>query len=213
MSGCGVKDGSEIHEVVSTCIGVSMNGAQYKCFAPDIQQSHVVNHSDGTVAEEQRNVLVESARISRGDIQDLSQLSASKFDALIIPGGFGAAKNLSNFAEKGAEFSVLPDLERVMTEFHKAKKPIGLCCISPVLAAKVFPGVSVTIGQDEETSKVISSLNSKNVVKKVEEVEVDKTNLIVTTPAYMENEPIHKIFTGITNMVKNVLVLTKKEEL
>uniref|UniRef100_A0A6B2LG34 DJ-1/PfpI domain-containing protein n=1 Tax=Arcella intermedia TaxID=1963864 RepID=A0A6B2LG34_9EUKA len=214
MSGCGVQDGSEIHEAVSAMIGVSMTGAQYKCFAPNIPYRHVINHAKGEVAQgESRNVLVESARISRGDITDLSQLDSTKFDALIIPGGYGAAKNLCDFAEKQADFTINPDLVKVMKDFHSEKKPIGLCCISPVIAAKVFPGSSVTIGSDEGTAKAITALSSKNVPKKVDEVHIDKVNLLITTPAYMAPDPpIHKVYEGVVKMVKNVLQLTKEEE-
>jgi len=215
LSGCGVHDGTEIHEAVSALISVSTTGAQYKCFAPNIDQLHVINHVVGQVAEgEKRNVLVESARISRGEISDLAHLSSKLFDALIIPGGFGVAKNLSTYATQQENMTVLPDLERVLKEFHAEKKPIGLSCISPVIAAKVFPGCTVTIGNDAETVKVITALGSKNVTKKVDEVQIDKENLLVTTPAYMiQQQPIHKIYEGVTRMVKNVMQLTREEDL
>jgi len=151
-----------------------------------------------------------SARIARGKVSPLSSLSVSNFDAIIFPGGFGAAKNLSDWATDGAKMKVLPEVEKVLKEFHEAKKPIGLCCISPVIGAKVFPGCQVTIGNDPETAKGISQMGSTNVSKTVEEVEIDTKNIIVTTPAYMYDAPPHQVRNGITKLVKNVLSLIKE---
>lgn len=211
LSGCGVFDGSEIHEAVSVLIHLSRAGAKYDCFAPDAEQMHVVNHLTGQPTNERRNVLVESARIARGKIRPLAKLRAADYDAVIFPGGFGAAKNLCSFATKGAECDVSPDAARVVREFHAAGKPVGMCCIAPVIAAKVLgtkaggPGVSVTIGSDEAAAGAIAAMGSRNVVKPVDQALVDETNKLVTSPAYMYDAPVHAVFEGIGAMVEQVL--------
>lgn len=212
LSGCGVFDGSEIHEAVCVLLHLSRAGAHAECFAPDAPQMHVVNHLTGQPAPgETRNVLVESARIARGKVRPLAQLRAQDFDAVIFPGGFGAAKNLCDFATKGAACAVSPEVEKVVKAFHGAGKPVGMCCIAPVLAAKVLgkgsggPGVSVTIGSDEGTASAIASMGSRNVVKKVTEALVDERNHLVTAPAYMYDAPIHAVYDGIGEMVASVL--------
>ncbi|TGZ74941.1 hypothetical protein CRM22_000656 [Opisthorchis felineus] len=146
LHGCGVYDGTEIHEATSMLIHLSKLNVKVSLFAPNINQMHVVNHLDGSVMNETRNVLVESARIARGNVSPLSELHVRNFDALLIPGGFGVAKNLSNFAEKNAECTVIRDVELCLKDFLQAQKPIGLCCIAPVLAAKCCPGAELTMG-------------------------------------------------------------------
>lgn len=152
LSGCGVNDGSEITESVSMLIAISKYGGTFDCFAPDKEQSDVVDHVKGKPVGGSRNVMIEASRIARGNIKDVTQLVANNYDAIFMPGGFGAAKNLSDFATKGVDMSVIPELEKILKEFHSSKKPIGLCCISPVLAARVFgskkggPGVQLTLG-------------------------------------------------------------------
>jgi enhancing lycopene biosynthesis protein 2 len=211
LSGCGVFDGSEIHESVSLLLGLAQAGAKVKCFAPNIKQAHVINHLTQTPTDESRNVLEESARIARGNIEDIKDLNVDHYDAAFFPGGFGAAKNLSNFAFTEADYTVIPEIEAVLKKFHESKKPIGLCCISPVLAAKVFPNCKVTIGSDEGTAGRITSAGSTNVNKNVEEVCIDKDNLLVTTPAYMCDTTLDKIFEGIQRMVNNVLQLAPEK--
>ncbi|KAM3934333.1 glutamine amidotransferase-like class 1 domain-containing protein 3, mitochondrial [Leptodactylus fuscus] len=219
LSGCGVYDGTEIHEASAILVHLSRAGAEVKMFAPDIPQMHVIDHSKGEASQESRNVLVESARIARGDITALSQLKAQDHDAVIFPGGFGAAKNLSSFAVDGESCCVHDDVQRVLKDFSTAKKPIGLCCIAPVLAAKVIPGVEVTVGQEEEqggkwpyagTAKAIQALGAKHCAKEVHEIHVDRTCKVVTTPAFMGHVPLHKIFDGIGAMVSAVVKLTGK---
>lgn len=213
LAGCGRGDGSEIHEAVSCLIHLSRLGAEYRCFAPDTPQADVVNHATGKPAPgEKRNCLVEAARISRGEISPLAGLDPAKFDAVVFPGGFGAAKNLCTFAKDGAECRVIAEVERVLNEFHTAGKPIGLCCIAPVLAAKVFgtahggPGCMVTIGDDAGTTAAISEMGSRNVVKKVTEAVVDEKNRVVTSPAYMYGDARpHEVFQGIGAMIEETL--------
>ncbi|XP_071988268.1 putative glutamine amidotransferase-like class 1 domain-containing protein 3B, mitochondrial [Engystomops pustulosus] len=219
LSGCGVYDGTEIHEASAILVHLSRAGAQVKMFAPDIPQMHVIDHSKGEPVSESRNVLAESARIARGDVAALSQLNAQDHDAVIFPGGFGAAKNLSSFAVDGESCRVHDDVQRVIKEFNKSKKPIGLCCIAPVLAARVLPGVEVTVGQEDEqggkwpyagTTKAIQALGGKHCAKEVHEVHVDRTSRVVTTPAFMAHAPLHNIFDGIGAMVSAVIKLTGK---
>lgn len=219
LSGCGVYDGSEIHEASACMVHLSWAKADVAVFAPDISQLHVVNHVTGAPVEgETRNVLVESARIARGKISPLSELKASGFDAVVFPGGFGAAKNLSTFAVDGVKMTVNDDVERVLKDFHSSKKPIGMCCISPVLAAKVLPGCELTVGHDSEeggrypyaaTAVAIKQLRAKHINKTVTEFHVDEKNRVVTTPAFMSESPLHEIFDGIGAMVTNLLKLVK----
>lgn len=220
LSGCGVYDGTEIHEASAILVHLSRGGAEVQMYAPDISQMHVIDHGKGQPAEaESRNVLSESARIARGNITDLAKLSVSNHDAVIFPGGFGAAKNLSTFAVDGPDCTVNKDVERVIKDFHKAGKPIGLCCISPVLAAKLLPGVEVTVGHEEEeggkwpyagTAQAVKALGAKHCVKNVTEAHVDQKNKVVTSPAFMCETQLHFIFDGIGAMVSNVLKLSGK---
>ncbi|XP_053555086.1 putative glutamine amidotransferase-like class 1 domain-containing protein 3B, mitochondrial [Bombina bombina] len=215
LAGCGVYDGSEVHESSAVFVHLSRAGAQVVFFAPNIDQMHVVDHVKGQPTEEKRNVLTESARIARGNIKDLKDMEISEYDALIIPGGFGVAKNLSTWAVKGKDCTVLQAMEVIIRGFHAAKKPIGLCCISPVLAAKILPGCELTVGCDTEcekwphagTADAIKQLGCKHVNKQVSEVHVDEKNKLVTTSAFMCNSPIHEIYDGIGEMVKDVLKL------
>lgn len=217
LSGCGVFDGSEIHEAVSILIHLSRAGAAYECFAPDIAQAHVVNHlTQSPEAGPKRNVLVESARIARGAIKPLEQLDVSKFDAAFFPGGFGAAKNLCDFAFKGAECAVEPQVERVIKAFHAAGKPVGLCCIAPVIAARVLgtkkngPGVTVTIGQDPGTAGAIGAMGAKHQERAVTQACIDESQRVVTAPAYMYDAPVHAVYEGIGAMVESTLGLIRR---
>ncbi len=159
LSGCGVYDGAEIHESVITLLRLDQRGAQVQCFAPNIAQMHVINHLTGEEMPESRNVLVESARIARGEVKDIREAKAEDFDALIVPGGFGVAKNLSNFAVEGANCSVNPDVLALAEAFADACKPVGLICISPALAAKIYgPGVVCTIGSDAGTAAAVEKM-------------------------------------------------------
>lgn len=216
LAGCGRADGSEIQESVSVLIHLARAGARYRCFAPDLPQADVVNHATGQPAAESRNQLVEAARIARGEIDPLGRLDVDAFDAVIFPGGFGAAKNLCTFAEKGAECSVLPEVARVIKGFHAAHKPIGLCCIAPVIAAKVLgtaaggPGCEVTIGADAGVAGAISRMGARNVEKGVREAHTDTANRLVTTPAYMCDAGPDGVFEGIGRMVDGVVALSAK---
>ncbi|XP_051997704.1 glutamine amidotransferase-like class 1 domain-containing protein 3, mitochondrial [Xyrauchen texanus] len=215
LAGCGVFDGSEIHEASAVLVHLSRQQASVKMFAPDVDQMHVVDHLKNSPTEERRNVLMESARLARGDIQDLSQVNVKNLDAIIFPGGFGAAKNLCSWAVQGKDCSVNEQVKTVLQAFHAEKKPIGLCCISPVLAAKVFPGCEVTVGHEKDerypdvpaTAEAITQLGCEHISKHVNEAHVDEKNKIVTTSAFMCKAPLHEIFDGIGVMVQEVLKL------
>ncbi len=205
LSGCGVYDGSEIHESVLTLYAISRQGAHYDCFAPDMPQHHVINHLTGKEMNEKRNVLVESARIVRGNISPLSNYDAKDFDAVIFPGGFGAAKNLSDWAFKGPDAHIHPEVERCIKVTYKAGKPIGALCISPVLLAKVIGDAELTIGNDKATITAIEKTGAKHKETLHGEVVIDRKNKLVTTPCYMLDSTIEQIGTGAENVVKAVL--------
>ena len=203
LSGCGVQDGSEIYETTLTLLRLDQLGIGYRCFAPDIAQHHVVDHRRGEVVEgETRNVLTESARLARGEILPLDELAADEFDAVVLPGGFGAAKNLSTFAEAGAEMQVLDELKEVLEDFHEARKPIGLMCISPVMVPRLLGnGIAVTIGHDPGVSGAISAMGGLHRSCGVEDIVVDFEHRVVTTPAYMLATRISEAATGIFKLV------------
>lgn len=208
LSGCGVYDGSEIHEAVLTMLALDRAGAEIVCAAPDVEQAHVVNHRTGDVAAgEKRNVLVESARIARGKIVDLRELHAGDIDAAIFPGGFGAAKNLSDYAFKGAAMTVRPEVERFIREVHAAKKPLGFVCIAPVLAAKLLGGEqpTLTIGTDAATAGDLEACGARHRNTRVDEVVVDDARRVVTTAAYMLAGRISEAAAGIDKLVHAVL--------
>ena len=205
LSGCGVFDGSEIHEAVLTLLAIDRAGAQAICCAPNIKQAHVINHLTGSESPgEARNVLTEAARIARGKIRDVAGMKAGQIDALIFPGGFGAAKNLCDYAFKGPDCSVNPDVARLAREVHAAGKPIGAVCIAPVLAAKLFGG-KVTIGTDKNTAKDIEKMGAKHVGCPVEDFVVDKRLKLVSTPAYMLAQSIKEAAAGIEKLVHAVI--------
>ena len=207
LSGCGVFDGAEIHEATLSLLAIVKQGASYEIFAPDIKMHHVINHITGEEMEETRNVLVESARIARGQIRNLKQFNPASFDGLLLPGGFGAAKNLSTWAFEGADSSVLPEVEEAITGMVALKKPVGALCISPVILAKVLGKVHLTIGNDESTIDAMESLGAKHVYTTHGEVVVDPDFNLVTTPCYMLDATIDQIAEGVTNLVDAMLKL------
>ncbi|KNH28175.1 isoprenoid biosynthesis glyoxalase ElbB [Pseudomonas sp. MDT1-85] len=213
LSGCGVYDGAEIHESVITLLRLDQRGAQVQCFAPNIAQLHVINHLTGEEMPEARNVLVESARIARGNIKDIREASVEDFDALIVPGGFGSAKNLSNFAVEGAGCSVQPDVLALTEAFAEAGKPVGLICISPALAAKIYgPGVTCTIGNDADTAAAMNKMGATHAECAVTDIVEDKARKLVSTPAYMLAQSISEAASGINKLVDRVLELTHEND-
>lgn len=207
LSGCGVYDGSEIHEAVCSMLAIEQNKGSYTLFAPDKAQAHVINHLTGEVMNESRNVLTEAARIARGKIQNISELNESDFDAILLPGGYGAAKNLSNYAFEGKDMTVDTDVDRILNAFLIANKPIGALCISPVILAKLFQNIRVTIGTDPETIGAIEFFGSKHIETSNEDVIVDTENKIVTGPCYMLNATISEIASNTNKVVKALISL------
>ncbi len=207
LSGCGVYDGSEIHEAVFTLLAIDRNGAEAVCMAPDIDLDEV-DHLAGQPTGAKRNVLVESARIARGKIRNIASVKADELDAIIFPGGFGAAKNLSDFAMKGAGASIQPEVARLLKEMAAARKPIGAICIAPAVVAATLGkdyAPELTIGNDEGTAAAINATGSRHQNCPVTEFVVDSKNRIVTTPAYMLAKRIGETAEGIEKCVKAVI--------
>ena len=201
-------DGSEIHEAVLTLLALERAGAQAVCMAPDKDQLHVVNHLTGKEEPgEKRNVLVEAARIARGNIENLASVSAGDLDALVVPGGFGAAKNLSRFAVDGATGEVDPEVRRLLEEMAAARKPIGLICIAPAIGAQVLgkTGIEVTIGNDAATAAAIESCGARHVTCDVTGIHMDQAHKVISTPAYMLGHNILEVSKGIEKLVQTLV--------
>ncbi len=209
LAGCGVYDGSEIHEAVLTMLFLDRAGADIICMAPNMEQYHVIDHLSGTETSEKRNVLVESARIARGEIKDLKDVQTSDVDAIIIPGGFGAAKNLSDFAINNIQAQVHPEVQRIITDMINSQKPVGAICIAPATLTKAIADKhpEVTIGNDQGTADLIEKMGGKHVVCAVDQIHIDRDKKIVTTPAYMLGPNIKDIAMGIEKLVTEVLAL------
>ncbi|WP_202306137.1 isoprenoid biosynthesis glyoxalase ElbB [Dryocola clanedunensis] len=208
LSGCGVYDGSEIHEAVITLLALARAGAEAVCFAPDKPQADVINHLANEPAIEGRNVLVEAARITRGVIAPLAKADASQLDALIVPGGFGAAKNLSNFASSGTQCLVDSELRRLARELHAQGKPLGFICIAPAMLPKILDmPVRLTIGTDIDLAEMLEEMGAEHVPCPVADIVVDEEHKVVTTPAYMLATRIDEAATGIEKLVSRVLDL------
>ena len=211
--GNGVYDGTETTEAVALLVGLSRLGAEVQVYAPDRPQAHVVNHLKGEEQQQQRNVLEESARIARGAVKDMAELKAENYDALLVPGGFGAAKNLCSFGFFGADMTVHEDFEFVLRDFRKKEKVIGLTCIAPVIAAKVFgdEGVKLTLGGRGPNFPYAGSIDAAAsfgadmVEMDVNEVCTDWSKNIVTSPAYMQGDASpHAVFDGIQSFLQKV---------
>lgn len=208
LSGSGVFDGAEIGEAILTLLHISKQGAQYQCFAPDVEQMHTLNHINGEEIPQTRNVLVEAARIARGEIKPLTELNANDFDALILPGGFGAAKNLSTFATQGENANINDEVKTACQAFAKAAKPAGYMCIAPVIMPAVYGnGVKLTIGNDADTAAAIEKMGGHHLECSVEEIIIDETNKVVSTPAYMLANNLVEAETGIAKLVQATLAM------
>lgn len=208
LSGCGVYDGSEIHEAVITLLAIDRLGAEAVMCAPNVPQMHVVNHLTGEVeAGASRNVLVESARIARGKIRDLAEVRAEELDAVMLPGGFGAAKNLCDFAVKGKDCEVRPEVARLIREVHAQGKPVAAVCIAPAVLAKVLgaEAPSLTIGNDQGTALALEAMGAKHVDCPVREMVVDKGRKLISSPAYMLATRISEAADGIEKTVKALI--------
>ncbi len=207
LAGCGHLDGSEIREAVISLLELDKRGAHVTIFAPNKNQHHVVNHLTGQeIKGETRNIMVEAARIARGKLKDLKEARAKDFDALILPGGYGVAKNLCDLAFKGKDATVLAEFKSLILEFLKAKKPVGAICISPavlVAAAKGEYRVKVTIGDDEEG--LINSLGGEHSLCATENITIDEKNKVISCSAYMRDDSLSKIAQGISKLIEKTL--------
>lgn len=211
LSGCGYLDGAEIHEATITLLALDRGGAEIKMMAPNKSQMHVINHKSGDVTGEVRNVLTESARIARGEVVDIAEVKADDLDGIILPGGYGAAKNLTDFAVKGADCTIHPEVDRLLNDMFKAKKPIGVICIAPAVLARALKGkdvkVKLTIGNDQDTAAALEAMGAQHVECKVDDTVVDEEHKVVSTPAYMLGPGIKDVATGIEKLVAKVLEL------
>jgi enhancing lycopene biosynthesis protein 2 len=210
LAGCGFLDGTEIHEAVLTLLSLDRAGAEIICMAPDTDQMHVVDHTQSAPVDgEQRNVLQESARIARCEIRDIAGVSGSELDALVFPGGFGAAKNLCTFAVEGPACSVNSDVDRLIKEVHGQGSPLGFICIAPAIAAKVLGELnpSLTIGNDADTAAGLEALGAVHHNCTVDDIVTDEALKIVSTPAYMLGPSIAHVSKGIDKLVTKVLEL------
>ena len=214
LSGCGHLDGAEIHEAVCTLLALDQAGADVLCCAPAIPQAEVVNHvAQAPLIGECRNVLLESARIARGAIRDIAEVNADNIDAAILPGGFGAAKNLCTFATDGCECRVNPEVDRLVKAMLAAGKPIGAICIAPTLIARIAGEagitVKVTIGTDADTASAIQAMGAEHVECAVDDIVVDQANKIVTTPAYMLAKGPAQVFAGVAKLVGQIIAMCR----
>jgi len=208
LAGCGVMDGSEIHEATLTLYFLDKQGAEVICMAPDKDQLDVVNHVEGRPTGEKRNVLLEAARIARGKITDVKKVKAEEIDAIVIPGGFGAAKNLCTFAKDGAECRVDEGVAALLKEMHRQKKPIGALCIAPAVIASLFGkelAPEITIGTDAGTASAMEKMGAKHRKAQVNEVVVDSRNKILTTPCYMMAQSIKEVGDGAEKLVAKIM--------
>lgn len=210
LAGCGVYDGAEIHESVLTLLALDRAGVDVVIMAPDRDQMHVINHQTGEVVEsENRNIMVESARIARGPVRDVADVNAAELDALVLPGGFGAAKNLCNFAIKGADCEIDAGVSRLIQEMHKAGKPIVAMCIAPAAVVKALTDIGVkpkvTIGNDAGTTAGLEKLGGSHEDHDVQGVAIDTENKIITTPAYMLGQNISEVADGIENTISELM--------
>ena len=209
LAGCGNKDGYEIHESTLTLWAIHRHGANYQCYAPDRKQHHVLNHITGEEMAEERNVLIEAARIARGNIRSLARFDEKEHDILIIPGGFGAAKNLCTYAFDGPDCTVDETVARAVKAMYQAKKPIGALCIAPVILARLLPDIVVTTGQDPQTAGNIKQMGGRHQQTTHGEIAVDTANRIVTTPCYMLDARVDQIGEGADRLVDALLKMLK----
>ncbi len=209
LSGCGVFDGSEIHESVLTLLALSCAGVTYQCMAPNMAQTQVVNHLTGQIAEgESRNVLIEAARIARGDIIDIANADSHDYAAVFFPGGFGAAKNLSDFAFKGSACELQPDVLRFAKAMAAAHKPACYICIAPTLIPRIYgAGVKLTIGNDQDTAQTIEAMGGEHIDCPVQECVIDAGHKLVSTPAYMLAQNLAEAAAGIEAAVVATLAM------
>jgi enhancing lycopene biosynthesis protein 2 len=212
LSGCGFLDGSEIHEATLTLLFLDRSGAEGVCIASNINQSDVIDHFTQKPTGQIRNVLTEASRISRGGIKNIEDVDTRDLGALIFPGGYGAVKNICDYASGGIDCAVNPEVDRIIREMHRDQKPLGFICIAPVIAAKVLGTFhpELTIGNDKATAGALRAMGARHKVCRVEEIVVDEKNRIISTPAYMLGPSISCIASGIEKLVLKVLEMIGK---
>ena len=207
LAGCGRKDGAEINEAISLLLSIEQHNCEYQCFAPNRPQTEVIDHTtDKKVCNAKRNIMVEAARIARGKIKPIEDFKAEDYDALLFTGGYGVAKNLCDYAYKGADMEVQPDVARAILEMHAAKKPLGAMCIAPVLFAKLIPEVCVTLGNDGTAdADNVFKMGAEHVQTEAGDVLADNAELVFTTPAYMLDSSLKDVYDGAYNLIKSIL--------
>jgi enhancing lycopene biosynthesis protein 2 len=206
LAGCGRMDGSEINEAITLLLSLEQHHCEYQCFAPNRPQTEVINHLTGEKMAEQRNIITEAARLARKGILPIEEYKASDYDGLLFSGGFGAAKNLCNYAYKGADMEVQPDVARAIIETREANKPMGAMCIAPVLFAKLLPGVCVTLGNEgTPDADNVRAMGAYHVQTEHGDVCADNELLVFTTPAFMLDATIKDVYDGAYNMVGAIL--------
>jgi enhancing lycopene biosynthesis protein 2 len=205
LSGCGFLDGSEIHETTLLFLVLARHGIEYHCFAPN-RESFVISHTSKKVSDDKRNILEESARIARGDIADIKTLKVDEYDILALPGGLGAATNLSDYKKAGNKLTVDPDLSRIILQFYEKKKPILAICIAPVVVAKVLEGkgITMTLGRDKQYIDLLNHLGMKGKSCSANECCIDGLHKVYTCPGYMEPPSIAAIFESLEHAVKDL---------
>lgn len=207
LAGCGRKDGSEINEAITLLLSIEQHHCEYQCFAPDRPQAEVVDHlTDKKVANAKRNILTEAARLARSNVRPIEEYHAADYDGLLFSGGYGVAKNLCDYAYKGADMEVQPDVARAIMETHDAHKPIGGMCISPVMFAKLIPGVCVTLGNEgTQDADNIRKMGAEHVQTENGDVCADNAELVFTTPAYMLDATLKDVYDGAYNLVETIV--------
>ena len=208
LVGCGVFDGTEIREATLAIMALETANVEIVYLSLNKTQHHVINHNTQSEAKEMRNMLVESARIARGPVYDLEEYDISQLDGLVVPGGFGVAKNACNFATSDKHYQLDKTVEKTLKALSEDKKPLGFACIAPVLAAKVFPGAQLTIGSDPETIKALEKEGALHKLCAANEIALCKQYKVVTTPAYMLDAPLSEIYKGFDAMIQEVIRLT-----
>ncbi len=213
LAGCGQHDGSETHEVILTLLSLEQEGVEWQAFAPDIQQTCVINHVDESLCSgDSRSVLQESARLVRGKIQSLSELDVQAFDAIVFPGGLGAVTNLCDWHEKKASFDFQIDVKRVIEQAKAQNKPMGFICIAPVMIPKIYPGARLTIGHEQSIASQLEAMGCVHVNCPADDVVIDRAHKIVSTPANMVAKHINEVFVGIKKLIQALKHLSQPHE-
>lgn len=220
LHGCGVYDGTEIHEAVCTLLAIAQAGHEYQCIAPDVAQYHVIDHTTGNEMKESRNVLVESARIARGDVKRVDEINVADYAGLVMPGGFGTAKNITTWAFNGPAGEIEPKTRKLILGFAEARKPIAALCMSPTTLAKAFEGTQfmahLTVGSTAEPSPYdigaisegMESIGAVAEMKTVREIAVDEELKIITAPCYMMEANIVEVYENTRQAIAELIRLS-----